>query len=233
MTLTNHVPEKDVHDLFSRIAPKYDVMNNLVSLGIQKRWRRIFFKKLAVSRNDRCLDLCCGTGDMTIGLARRAGNIVGLDFNQEMMQVAQKKIMAANLQGSIQLVQGDAMALPFRDQSFDCITICFGLRNVPNAGKTIQEAYRVLKPGGKFGIIEMSQPTNPVVKVGWKAYFRIFPHFAKLTHNTVEDYEYLSKTTKEFLSAQALKDLLLEKGFKSVTVTKLTLGAGAIHIAKK
>lgn len=233
MVLTNHVPEAEVHDLFSRIAPKYDEMNNIVSLGIQKQWRRTFFKKLAARPTDRCLDLCCGTGDMAIGLAQRAGNVIGLDFNQKMLQIAQKKIMQQHLQGSIQLVKGDAMQLPFRRESFDLVTISFGLRNVPDAGKTIAEAYRVLKPGGKFAIIEMSQPTNQLVKVGWRAYFKTFPYFAKLTHNTVADYKYLAKTTQAFLSAQQLKELLLQQGFKQVAVTKLTWGAAAIHLAQK
>lgn len=233
MVLTNHVPEAEVHDLFSRIATKYDEMNNIVSLGIQKQWRRTFFKKLVARPTDRCLDLCCGTGDMTIGLAQRAGNVIGLDFNQKMLQIAQKKIMQQHLQGSIQLVKGDAMQLPFRRESFDLVTISFGLRNVPDASKTIAEAYRVLKPGGKFAIIEMSQPTNPLVKVGWRAYFKTFPYFAKLTHNAVADYAYLAKTTQAFLSAQQLKELLLRQGFRQVSVTKLTLGTAAIHLAQK
>jgi demethylmenaquinone methyltransferase/2-methoxy-6-polyprenyl-1,4-benzoquinol methylase len=233
MTLTNKTPETEVHDLFSRVAPKYDLMNNIVSLGVQKHWRQVFFKKLQVKKTDRCLDLCCGTGDITIGLAQRAATVVGLDFNQQMLTLAQQKIAAAHWQGSIQLVQGDAMQLPFRDQSFDCVTIAFGLRNVPDAGKTIAEAYRVLKKGGKFAVIEMSQPTNPVIKKAWQGYFKVFPYFAKLTKAPVADYEYLAKTSAAFLSARALKQLILAKGFRQVEVSKLTFGAGAIHLAIK
>lgn len=125
------------------------------------------------------------------------------------------------------------MNLPFAANSFDCVTICFGLRNVPDASKTIQESYRVLKPGGQFAILEMSQPTNPVIKLGWQGYFKVFPYLAKLTHSNVKDYQYLSRTSKEFLSAEQLKKLLEQNNFTQVAVTKLTFGAGAIHLARK
>lgn len=233
MALTNKTSEQDVHDLFTRVAPNYDKMNNFVSLGIQNKWRHIFINKLALKKTDECLDLCCGTGDSTIALAKNAKSALGLDFNQAMMALAEPKITAANLQDKVKLVQGDAMALPFADNSFDCVTICFGLRNVPDAGKTAAEAYRVLKPGGKFAVLEMSQPTNPLIKLGWRVYFKIFPYFAKLTHSKVADYQYLSKTSKAFLSAAKLKKLLEQKGFEKVSVTKLTFGAGAIHIGYK
>ncbi|KRM38451.1 ubiquinone menaquinone biosynthesis methyltransferase ubie [Lactobacillus hamsteri DSM 5661 = JCM 6256] len=179
------------------------------------------------------MDLCCGTGESTIALAKKAKYVIGLDFNQEMMDYAEPKIKKYHLENKMNLVKGDAMNLPFEDSSFDCVTICFGLRNVPDAGKTIAEAYRVLKKNEKFAILEMSQPTNPIVKFGWKIYFKIFPYFAKLTKNKVSDYQYLSKTSKAFLSAKQVKALLEQKGFKKVSVTKLTWGAGAIHICFK
>lgn len=233
MTLTNKVPEKEVNQMFSRVAPKYDLMNNVVSFGIQNYWRQIFIKQLAIPKNGQCLDLCCGTADSTIALAKKAKLTVGLDFNAEMLKLAQAKVKKKHLQAKIKLVQGDAMKLPFAANSFDCVTICFGLRNVPDAGKTIQEAYRVLKPGGQFAILEMSQPTNPLVKKGWKTYFKLFPYLAKITHSNVQDYQYLSKTSREFLSAAQLKKLLEQNQFTQVVVTKLTFGAGAIHIAVK
>ncbi len=230
MALTNKTPERDVHDLFSRVAPNYDKMNNFVSLGIQNIWRRTFLKKLNLNKKDECLDLCCGTADSTIALAKRAHFAVGLDFNEQMLALAKDKIKKLHMQNKIRLLKADAMNLPFADRSFDCVTICFGLRNVPDAGKTIAEAYRVLKPGGCFAVLEMSQPTNPVIKVGWKGYFKIFPYIAKLTKSNVDDYKYLSRTSKAFLSATGLKELLEQKGFEDVSVTKLTWGAGAIHI---
>lgn len=159
--------------------------------------------------------------------------MVGLDFNQKMLNLAAKKIHDRHLQNRIKLVKGDAMSLFFKNNVFDYVTIGFGLRNVPDAGATIKEAYRVLKPGGKFAILEMSQPQSPLLKAIWQSYFKLFPHFARLTKNKISDYQYLATTSEEFLSAPALKNLLIAKGFKRVTIKKLTCGAGAIHLAQK
>lgn len=231
--LTNKIPEKDVNQMFTRVAPKYDLMNNVVSLGTQKLWRRKFIKQLRLNNDSLCLDLCCGTGDSTIDLAKKAKLTTGLDFNQKMLQLAHQKLVKKHLQAKIKLVQGDAMALPFAANSFDCVTICFGLRNVPDAAKTVAEALRVLKPGGEFAILEMSQPKNPLVKFGWKSYFKMFPYLAKLTGSQVKDYQYLSKSSREFLSAEALKKLLEQTGFVQTAFIKLNFGAGAIHTAFK
>ena len=162
-----------------------------------------------------------------------SGNVIGLDFNQEMLDLAEQKIRQQNLQKEIQLKQGDAMHLPYPDQSFDIVTIGFGLRNVPDANQVLKEIYRVLKPTGKVGVLETSQPTNPLIKLGWKSYFRLFPSFAKLLGANVSDYQYLSHTTAEFVSAQHLKEMLVKNGFKNVQVNKLNLGAGAIHVGIK
>lgn len=236
MSLTNKVPEKDVHDLFTRVAPHYDQMNNLISLGTQKGWRKKFLKELKVAPGEFVLDLCCGTVDITIALAKQvgpSGNVIGLDFNQEMLDLAKQKIRQQDLQKEIQLKQGDAMELPYPDQSFDTVTIGFGLRNVPDANQVLKEIYRVLKPTGKVGVLETSQPTNPLIKLGWKSYFKLFPSFAKLLGANVSDYQYLSHTTAKFVSAEHLKAMLIKNGFKNVHVDKLNLGAGAIHIGIK
>lgn len=234
--LTNKVPEKDVHDLFSRVAPNYDKMNDLISLGTQRLWRKKLFKKLAVKPGDFALDLCCGTGDLTIALAQQvgpSGNVVGLDFNEDMLALAYDKVLTAGVEKEVQLRQADAMNLPYEDKSFNIVTIGFGLRNVPDANQVLREVYRVLKPGGKFAVLETSQPTNPIVKVGWKAYFKLFPKFAKLLHSNVSDYQYLSQTTNKFVSANQLKQMFEQAGYHDVSITKLNLGAGAIHIGIK
>lgn len=233
MVLTNQTPEKDVEQMFTRVAPKYDLMNNLVSLGVQKKWRRIFLEELNLKKTDKCVDLCCGTADTTIALAKVSDKVVGIDFNETMLKLAAEKINAQDVANKVKLLKADAMNLPIRSNSCDIVTICFGLRNVPDAGRTIREAYRVLKPGGKFAILEMSQPTNCVIKLAWNAYFKLFPYLAKLTNAQVSDYQYLSRTTKAFLSAAQLKSLLEQKGFKDVFVTRLTFGSGAIHLAIK
>lgn len=236
MSLTNKVPEKDVHDLFSRVASHYDQMNNLISLGTQNGWRKKFLRELKVVPGDFALDLCCGTGDITIALAKQvgpSGNVIGLDFNNDMLELADQKIRKQDLQKEIQLRQGDAMHVPYPDQSFDIVTIGFGLRNVPDADQVLKEIYRVLKPGGKVGILETSQPTNPIVKLGWQTYFKLFPSFARILGAKVSDYQYLSRTTAKFVSAKHLKKMLEEDGFENVQVKKLNLGAGVIHIGIK
>ena len=231
MPLTKQHPEEEVNQLFSRVAGKYDLMNNVISLGTQRAWRRVFFTQLDVAGGADCLDLCCGTGDLTIELAKRAGRtgrVIGLDFNQAMLDLAEKKVRDLDLQKDIELVQADAMHLPF-----DVVTIGFGLRNVPDANQVLAEVTRVLKPGGVFGCLEMSQPNNPLVRVGWKGYFKLFPLMAKAFGGNYRDYRYLQQTSRAFVSAEKLKQMMEEAGMSSVTVTKLNFGAGAIHIGQK
>src|SRR5699024_3824194 len=163
MTLTNHHSENEVNEMFSRVAGKYDLLNNVISLGTQKSWRAKLFDQLTLKAGMDCLDLCCGTGDLTIALARQvgpSGRTIGLDFNQDMLAHAEAKVRKAGLGKDIELIQTDAMALPFSAGAFDVVTIGFGLRNVPDANQVLAEAYRVLKPGGQFACLEMSQPTN-------------------------------------------------------------------------
>jgi len=131
------------------------------------------------------------------------------------------------------LVQGDAMALPFDDNSFDIVTIGFGLRNVPDADKALSEIYRVLKPGGQFVSLEMSQPTNPIIKVGWKAYFTAFPLMASLAGGHYHDYQYLKKTSQQFVSAHQLARMMKAVGFKEVHYQPLNFGAAALHFGDK
>lgn len=236
MTLTNHHPEEEVNQMFTRLAGKYDQMNDVVSLGTQRQWRRRFFNQLDVFPGADSLDLCCGTADLTIKLAELAGprgRTIGLDFNAAMLELGEKKVRARDLAKDIELVQGDAMHLPFADNQFDFVTIGFGLRNVPDAFQVLQEARRVLKPGGKFGCLEMSQPQNPLVRLGWRAYFQVFPLIAKGFGASYQDYSYLKQTSMEFASAAQLKVMMEDAGFKDVRVTPLNLGAAAIHIGIK
>ncbi|EEW53226.1 bifunctional demethylmenaquinone methyltransferase/2-methoxy-6-polyprenyl-1,4-benzoquinol methylase UbiE [Limosilactobacillus antri] len=236
MTLTNHHSENEVNEMFSRVAGKYDLLNNVISLGTQKRWRAALFDQLTLKAGMDCLDLCCGTGDLTIALAQQAGpsgRTVGLDFNRPMLTIAKQKIRKAGLSKEVELVQADAMHLPFPDGSFGVVTIGFGLRNVPDAGQVLAEAFRVLKPGGQFACLEMSQPTNPLVKVGWRAYFRLFPHLAQLFGGKAADYRYLQTTAQRFVSANQLLQMMQAAGFHERHYTKLNWGAGALHIGRK
>lgn len=193
MTKTNHLKnESEVNEMFTRVAPNYDKLNNIISLGTQKLWRKKLLAGLEFKPGIKALDVCCGTGDLAIALANRLpqGRVTGVDFNAAMLKIAEKKAKAIP---NLILINGDAMALPLEDESFDIVTIGFGLRNVPDADKALSEIYRVLKPGGQLGVLEMSQPTNSLIKVGWGAYFKAFPYLTKLAGGHVKDYQYLKK----------------------------------------
>lgn len=224
--------EQQVNELFSRVAPNYDLLNNVISLGTQKLWRHDLFKQLQVDPHATALDVCCGTGDLAIELAKRIpyGRVTGLDFNQKMLDLAFEKTKTI---GNLFLIQGDAMKLPFDDNSFDIVTIGFGLRNVPDADQALSEIYRVLKPGGQFVSLEMSQPTNPIIKVGWKAYFNAFPFMASLAGGHYKDYQYLKKTSQQFVSAHQLARMMKAAGFKEVHYQRLNFGAAALHFGDK
>lgn len=224
--------EHQVNDLFSRVAPNYDLLNNVISLGTQKLWRKTLFKQLQVDPHANALDVCCGTGDLAIELAKRipSGRVTGLDFNKKMLELAFEKTKTI---GNLFLIQGDAMQLPFDDNSFDIVTIGFGLRNVPDADRVLSEIYRVLKPGGQFVSLEMSQPTNPVIKLGWEAYFAAFPVMASLAGGQLKDYQYLKKTSQQFVSAHQLARMMKAAGFREVHYQPLNFGAAALHFGDK
>ncbi|MBD5091459.1 MAG: bifunctional demethylmenaquinone methyltransferase/2-methoxy-6-polyprenyl-1,4-benzoquinol methylase UbiE [Lactobacillus sp.] len=224
--------EHQVNALFSRVAPHYDLLNNVISLGTQKLWRHEMVNQLQVKATANALDVCCGTGDLAIELAKRIpnGRITGIDFNHKMLKLAFEK---TKMIGNLVLVQGDAMHLPFDDNTFDIVTIGFGLRNVPDADQALSEIYRVLKPGGQFASLEMSQPTNPMVKFGWKAYFNIFPVMASIAGGNYRDYQYLKKTSQQFVSAHQLARMMKAAGFKEVHYQPLNFGAAALHFGNK
>ncbi len=236
MALTNHHSEQEVNQMFTRLAKRYDLMNDVVSLGTQRRWRQKFFDQLAVFPGADSLDLCCGTADLTIKLAQLAGprgRTIGLDFNEAMLAAGAEKVKAVDLNKDIELVQGDAMQLPFAANQFDFVTIGFGLRNVPDAAQVLAEVMRVLKPGGWFGCLEMSQPQSRLVRPFWRAYFQVFPVLARTLGASYQDYSYLKETSMQFISAARLKAMMETAGMQKVTVTPLNLGAAAIHCGQK
>lgn len=236
MALTNHHSENEVNRLFSRVAPRYDRMNNLISLGTQQRWRKQLFRQLPIHQGDDCLDLCCGTGDLTLSLAQRtgiSGRVIGLDFNRDMLALAKQKASCQGMGHQIEWLQADAMALPFDENQFEVVTIGYGLRNVPDAEQVLKEIHRVLKPSGHFVCLEMSQPTNPVIKIGWRMYFKIFPYMAKLTGAQPADYQYLQRTAQAFYSADELAQVMRQIGFCNVKYQMLNWGAGALHFGLK
>ncbi|MFT8909034.1 MAG: demethylmenaquinone methyltransferase [Lentilactobacillus diolivorans] len=236
MGLTNRTPEQKVASMFDKIAPNYDAMNSLISLGGHRHWRKITMKELNVQRGSFAIDVCCGTGDWTIALAKAvgpAGQVVGLDFSDEMLKIAQKKVYQQGLQDRITLVKGDAMQLPYHDGIFNVATIGFGLRNVPDANQVLHEMARVVIPGGTVACLETSQPTNPVIKLGWRAYFSLVPLMAKIVVNKYHEYDYLQRTTDEFVSAKELVKMFQKAGLTNVSYQTFTFGAAALHLGMR
>lgn len=237
MALTNHTPEQSVQAIFDKIAPQYDQMNSVISLGTHHVWRKRVMTMMAVRPGDFALDLCCGTGDWTLALAHAvgpAGRVVGLDFSPVMLQEATAKVRAAKLNDRITLRQGDAMHLPYPDNSFNVVTIGFGLRNVPDANQVLREMARVVKPGGQVVCLETSQPTNPVIHAGWQVYFgHLVPLMGSVVAHHYQAYNYLQRSTHDFVSVDQLAAMFTATGLTRVSYTAFNLGAAAVHFGYK
>ncbi|QNK55369.1 MULTISPECIES: demethylmenaquinone methyltransferase [Paenibacillus] len=225
-----------VHALFETIAPKYDFMNDVISFRRHKAWRRFTMKKMNVQRGQSAIDICCGTCDWTIDLAGASGhgNIVGLDFSQNMLDVGAEKIKKLQLQDTIKLVKGNAMELPFPDNSFDYATIGFGLRNVPDYLQVLKEMRRVVKPGGLVVCLEMSKPTWQPFKGIYYLYFeKIMPLFGKLLAGKHKEYQWLPQSLKQFPDSKGLTALYEQAGLKRTKVDLFFGGVAALHIGTK
>ncbi|WP_334331937.1 bifunctional demethylmenaquinone methyltransferase/2-methoxy-6-polyprenyl-1,4-benzoquinol methylase UbiE [Companilactobacillus sp. HBUAS59544] len=234
MSLTNKVPEKDVQKTFDNIAGSYDKLNSIMSLGTHHQWRKQATSKITNRPND-ILDLCCGTADWTIMLADcfPHSQVIGLDFSPEMLKLAQQKVAQSKLT-NINLKTGDAMQLNFSDNSFDVVTIGFGLRNVPDANQVLREIYRVLKPGGQIICLEAFKVETPIIKIGWHLYFdKLVPLMGKVFAKNHADYQYLDDSVNKFVSIKQLCQMMQNAGFINISVDTLMMKASAIHSAEK
>ena len=234
MTLTNKVPENDVRKTFNTIANDYDKMNTIMSLGTHRKWRAKA-TSMITNRPKRILDLCCGTADWTIMLGSQfpLARVSGMDFSQEMLKIGQAKVGQSGLE-NVELLAGDAMDLTFLDNSFDVVTIGFGLRNVPDANKVLQEIYRVLKPGGQLVCLEAFKVETPVIRIGWQLYFnKIMPMMGKVFVSKKNEYQYLDDSVNKFVSIPQLVEMYHKAGFENVRVQDLMLKSAAIHVGTK
>lgn len=225
--------EKKVQTIFNTISGDYDRMNNIISLNQHSVWRKRTMKEMFVKDGHEVLDVCCGTGDWTIQLAKEAlgAKVTGLDFSENMLEVAKYKIRHYN---NIELLQGNAMDMPFEDNHFDLVTIGFGLRNLADYKSAIDEFYRVLKPGGVLVILETSNPENRIVSSGFNFYFgSIMPKLGGLVAGSTREYQWLYESTSGFLSKSELKELIKSSGFINTKVLSHTMGTAATHITYK
>ncbi|WP_409346603.1 demethylmenaquinone methyltransferase [Paenibacillus sp. MBLB4367] len=228
--------EQFVHSVFERIAPKYDLMNSVLSFRRHKYWRKFTMAKLNVREGSAAIDVCCGTCDWTISLAQasRSGPVVGLDFSQNMLDFGAEKVNALHLDQQITLVRGNAMSLPYADDSFDYATIGFALRNVPDLVQVLKEMQRVVKPGGLVVSLELSKPTWEPFKSIYYFYFqKVLPLIGKMLAKSYEQYKWLPESLRSFPDHKQLANIFREVGLEKVEAYPLTGGIAALHIGVK
>lgn len=231
-----HSKESHVQSVFQKIAPKYDLMNDLISFRRHKAWRKFTMKQMNVQPGATAIDLCCGTCDWTIAIAKASqnGRTVGLDFSSNMLEVGKQKVNKEGLSNQIELVQGNAMELPFPDNSFDYATIGFGLRNVPDYTRVLQEMQRVVKPGGHVICLEVSKPTWQPFKGMYNLYFeRILPIIGRVVAKSYEQYKWLPESLRAFPGREQLAQMFRDIGLQNVQAFPLTGGVAALHIGVK
>lgn len=221
--------------MFSGIAPRYDLLNHVLSLNIDKRWRRAVTRELGDTLDDASacvLDVACGTGDLSIELKQNVGaKVVGTDFCRPMLTIAHDKAVAG---GAIPFVEADALQLPFPDGRFDAVTIAFGLRNLANLDAGLRELCRVLKPNGRLAVLEFSTPIVPGFGGLFNLYFsRILPRIGGAVSGSRTAYEYLPDSVAKFPGQKQLAERMRSAGLDRVTFKNLTGGIAALHIGSK
>ncbi len=233
---TTTAKKTQVTGMFDNIAPYYDFLNRFLSLGIDQSWRRKAIDKLKTAQPQQILDVATGTADVAIMTAKRLKpeRIVGLDISKEMLAVGQQKIEKANLDKCIELQQGDSENLPFADNTFDAITVAFGVRNFENLEQGLSEMQRVLKPEGQLMVLEFSQPRVFPFKQLFNFYFKyILPTIGRVTSKDPKAYKYLYESVQAFPDGQHFLNVLEKTGFKSNQCTPLSLGICSIYHGKK
>lgn len=227
---------KLVGDLFSAVSDKYDLMNDIMSFGIHRIWKDKFCSMIPPNAQS-IIDVAGGTGDIAIRSIldnTSSRNVTICDINLEMLSIARDKAINKGIFSGISYIQGDAENLPFANESFDCYTIAFGIRNVTNIYKAISESYRVLKPGGKFLCLEFSKPDcNSISKIYDFYSFNIIPKFGKVIADNEDGYRYLAESINRFPSQEVFKNMIAKEGYKSVNYTNITGGIVAVHSGYK
>jgi demethylmenaquinone methyltransferase/2-methoxy-6-polyprenyl-1,4-benzoquinol methylase len=236
---TNSEHAQRVREMFARIANRYDLLNHLLSGNTDKRWRRLVARRLKEAlavEGALALDVACGTGDLSLELARVAAagtRVIGTDFCRPMLEIAARKATSAGV-SEIPFVEGDALSLPFADESFDAASIAFGLRNLSSVEGGLSELRRVLKPGGRAAILEFSSPVVPGFRALFGFYFtRVLPQIGGLLSGSRAAYEYLPDSVSRFPDQKRLAALMTETGFEEVEYQNLTGGIAALHLGTR
>ena len=225
-----------VEAMFDSIAPAYDTMNRLMTMGIDRSWRRKAVEMVASSAPRSILDVATGTGDFAIALAEAVpgATVTGIDLSGQMLAIGRRKVEKASLDGRITLQKGDCLALPFADGSFDAITVAFGIRNFEDLDKGLSEMCRVLKPGGHLVILELTTPDRFPMKQLFSIYSKVvIPLLGKLLSKDKSAYRYLPDTIKVFPQGEVMKGVIARAGFSEVNFKRLTFGICTLYTATK
>jgi demethylmenaquinone methyltransferase/2-methoxy-6-polyprenyl-1,4-benzoquinol methylase len=235
--MDKHRQEDFVQQLFSSIAKRYDLLNAVFTLNQDTYWRNFAAAKANLQEGHSALDVCCGTGKLSIALAKNvgiSGQIIGLDFSESMLLQASENIQKTPYQQTIMMMQGNALHLPFADNHFDCTAIGFGLRNVANIQKTLSEMVRVVKPGGTVLSVELAKPSAPIVKQLYYLYFEhLLPFLGNLGFTKNQPYYNLPASLKTLPPHSVLQDMFAQAGLQQITCYPLTGGIAAVHLGIK
>jgi demethylmenaquinone methyltransferase/2-methoxy-6-polyprenyl-1,4-benzoquinol methylase len=230
--INNDRPEarkRFIHGLFDSIVPTYDLLNHVLSVGIDIHWRKKIFRYIQSVEGKRAVDLCCGTGDLSRLLDRKGANVVSLDFSMNMLQRGvEKKALAGSPMAA------DVSLIPFKDNTFHVAAIAFGVRNIPDLDDFLREVLRVLKPGGQFAILELSRPGRKIISHIYAVYLRnILPLVGGVLSGRRIAYQYLSQTIATFVDSTDLQAMLEKHGFRAVSRYPQTLGIATIIVSQK
>ena len=224
---------RKVAEVFHSVAHKYDLMNDLMSLGLHRIWKRIAVEMTGLRAGQRVLDLAGGTGDLAALMAPLVGDqgeVVLSDINASMLDVGRARLVDRGIVGNVTFVQADAESLPFPDSHFDCITIAFGLRNVTNKDRALASMFRVLKPGGRLLVLEFSKPTLAALRPIYDAYsFKVLPVLGKAITGDAASYQYLAESIRMHPDQETLKQMMQTAGFERVEYFNMTAGVVAVH----
>lgn len=221
-----------VAGVFSSVASKYDIMNDVMSFGVHRLWKKIAMNHTGLKKGQRALDVAGGTGDLTLYLSKQvgsAGEVIISDINADMLEQARRRLIDKGIAGNIKFVEADAEDLPFEENFFDCVTIAFGLRNVTNKDRALCSMLRVLKPGGRILILEFSKPMPGLDRIYDFYSFNILPMMGKLIVNDADSYRYLAESIRMHPDQDTLKGMMEQAGFERCTYHNMTGGIVALH----